>query len=65
MFEHIVYIAGYAFENIGEDRKLFPAVGLLSPNQSIKANFGQEQFKYDIDFHTRCARAQNVSTETS
>lgn len=62
MIELVVRIAGYAFENIGEDKKLYPAVGLHSPNQSIKANFGQEPFKYDIEFHTRCARAQNVST---
>ncbi|KAI5120556.1 hypothetical protein M0805_000284 [Coniferiporia weirii] len=48
---------GYAFDNIGQDDEvIFPAVGLRTLQENIRVNFGQEQFKYDIDTHVHCAR---------
>jgi len=54
-------LLGYAFDDIGEDKMVrYPAVGMCTLNEAIKANFGQESFKYDIDFHILCAREQQM-----
>ncbi|KAI5477184.1 Ran-binding protein [Pseudohyphozyma bogoriensis] len=37
---------GYAFDVYG---KLYPSVGLRTPGEIIRANFGSEPFKYDIE----------------
>ncbi|KIJ45239.1 hypothetical protein M422DRAFT_30095 [Sphaerobolus stellatus SS14] len=45
------------FENIGSDRgELYPTVGLRTPNESIRTNFGQDPFKFDILNHVELAR---------
>jgi len=46
-------IAGQVFENIGKDFDLYPSVGLQHLGENIHANFGQEPFKYDIDYHVQ------------
>ncbi|GAA5833763.1 hypothetical protein JCM3766R1_000091 [Sporobolomyces carnicolor] len=38
---------GYAFSNLSGD--LYPTIGLRTPNESVRVNFGQAPFKFDID----------------
>lgn len=45
--------SGPVFDNIGKNLDLFPSVGLQHTGDSIRANFGQEPFKYDIDYHVQ------------
>lgn len=48
---------GHVFDNIGIDNvELFPCVGLRTSVENIRANFGQEPFRYDIDYHVLVAR---------
>ncbi|ORY67939.1 concanavalin A-like lectin/glucanase domain-containing protein [Leucosporidium creatinivorum] len=38
---------GYAFSNV--HGKLYPSVGLRTPGEVVRANFGSEPFKFDIE----------------
>lgn len=38
---------GYAFCNL--QGKLYPTVGLRTPNEAIRVNFGNEPFRFDIE----------------
>ncbi|GAA5932564.1 hypothetical protein JCM1841_004314 [Sporobolomyces salmonicolor] len=38
---------GYAFSNL--HGKLYPTVGLRTPNESVRVNFGAEPFRFDIE----------------
>ncbi|GAA5874549.1 hypothetical protein JCM1840_002226 [Sporobolomyces johnsonii] len=38
---------GYAFSNL--HGKLYPTVGLRTPNEAVRVNFGAEPFKFDIE----------------
>lgn len=40
---------GYAFQDLRGQGKLYPSVGLRTPGEVIKANFGATPFQYDID----------------
>jgi hypothetical protein len=42
---------GYVFDNVGATCSLYPSVGLRSPNENIRANFGQGDFLFDICAH--------------
>ncbi|KAF8973823.1 concanavalin A-like lectin/glucanase domain-containing protein [Flammula alnicola] len=44
---------GPVYDNIGKTLELYPSVGLQHTGDSIRANFGQEPFKYDIDYHVQ------------
>lgn len=44
-------LLGTVFDNVGKDGDIYPAVGLCHTGESIRANFGQEPFKYDIEDH--------------
>ena len=44
---------GPVFDNIGKNVDLYPAVGLQRLGEAVRANFGQEPFKYDIDYHVQ------------
>ena len=44
---------GPVFDNIGKNLDLYPAVGLQRSGEAVRANFGQEPFKYDIDYHVQ------------
>lgn len=46
------------FDNVGKDGDIYPAIGLSHAGESIKANFGQEPFKYDIEDHVHQQRNQ-------
>ncbi|GAA6006258.1 hypothetical protein JCM11491_002086 [Sporobolomyces phaffii] len=38
---------GYAFSNLSG--KLYPTIGLRTPNESVRVNFGQMAFKFDVE----------------
>ncbi|GAA5906900.1 uncharacterized protein JCM6883_005723 [Sporobolomyces salmoneus] len=38
---------GYAFSNLSGN--LYPTIGLRTPNESVRVNFGQAPFKFDIE----------------
>ncbi|KAG0699738.1 hypothetical protein DFH29DRAFT_808594 [Suillus ampliporus] len=44
-------LLGSVFDNIGKDCDIYPAVGLCHPGESLRANFGQDPFKFDIEDH--------------
>ncbi|OAX43637.1 SPRY-domain-containing protein [Rhizopogon vinicolor AM-OR11-026] len=44
-------LLGSVFDNIGKDCDVYPAVGLCHPGESVRANFGHEPFKFDIEDH--------------
>jgi len=43
--------AGCVFDNVGKDCDLYPAVGLCHPGESVRANFGHQPFRFDIEDH--------------
>lgn len=49
----ILLSLGPVFESIGRNVDLYPAVGLQHMGEIIRTNFGQEPFKYDIDYHVQ------------
>lgn len=51
-------LIGTVFDNVGKDGDIYPAVGLCHTGESIRANFGQEPFKYDIEDHVLQQRNQ-------
>ncbi|KAF8203757.1 concanavalin A-like lectin/glucanase domain-containing protein, partial [Pholiota molesta] len=46
-------LIGHAFDNVGKTIDLYPTVGLQHSGEAIRANFGQDPFKYDIDYHVQ------------
>ncbi|KAG2345325.1 SPRY-domain-containing protein [Suillus weaverae] len=44
-------LLGSVFDNIGKDCDIYPAVGLCHPGESVRVNFGQDPFKFDIEDH--------------
>ncbi|KAF9478718.1 SPRY-domain-containing protein [Pholiota conissans] len=46
-------LIGSAFDNVGKSLDLYPTVGLQHSGEAIRANFGQDPFKYDIDYHVQ------------
>ena len=51
--ELIPFFLGPVFDNVGKNFDLYPAVGLQRLGEAVRANFGQEPFKYDIDYHVQ------------
>jgi len=49
-------LAGSVFENVGRNHDIYPTVGLQHSGDSIRANFGHEPFKFDIDYHVQQQR---------
>ncbi|KAF8584921.1 SPRY-domain-containing protein [Ramaria rubella] len=47
---------GPVFENLGSVEDLYPTVGLRTPGEAIRANFGHESFMFDIDTHVEQLR---------
>jgi hypothetical protein len=41
--------AGIAFRDLKRDVPYFPTVGMKKPGETLRANFGQEPFAFDID----------------
>ncbi|KAG2129772.1 hypothetical protein DEU56DRAFT_816636 [Suillus clintonianus] len=44
-------LLGSVFDNIGKDCDIYPAVGLCYLGESVRANFGQDPFRFDIEDH--------------
>lgn len=44
-------LIGYAFEQM--QGILWPSIGLRTPGEEIRANFGGSEFMYDIDAYVR------------
>lgn len=40
---------GIAFRDLKTDVPYYPTVGMKKPNETLRANFGQEPFAFDID----------------
>ncbi|GJJ13868.1 hypothetical protein Clacol_008125 [Clathrus columnatus] len=51
-------LIGPVFNNLTSAGELYPTVGLRTPNESIRANFGQEPFMFDIESHVEQIRNQ-------
>ncbi|KAJ2004157.1 hypothetical protein H4R26_002672 [Coemansia thaxteri] len=46
---------GYAFERIDTARDLFPCVGMRTPGEHVRANFGRRPFAFDIGHYVSSA----------
>ncbi|KAF9015400.1 hypothetical protein BDQ17DRAFT_1341003 [Cyathus striatus] len=55
-------LIGDVFENVGKDTDLYPSVGIQHTGESVRANFGHDPFKYDIDYHVRRRYSDTWST---
>jgi len=51
-------LLGLVFDSVGVNCDLFPSVGMRSPHESVRANFGQDPFKFDIDLYVRQERSR-------
>ncbi|TDL28944.1 SPRY-domain-containing protein [Rickenella mellea] len=47
---------GTVFDGVGEHDPIYPSIGLRSAGEAVRVNFGQEPFKYDIDYHVHQTR---------
>ncbi|KAH9913132.1 SPRY-domain-containing protein [Epithele typhae] len=47
---------GMVFENVGKNTELYPCIGMRQSNESVRANFGSEPFKFAIEEHIRAQR---------
>ncbi|KAF9493903.1 SPRY-domain-containing protein [Pleurotus eryngii] len=45
------------FDNVGKDCDIYPSVGMRINSESVRVNFGQEAFKYDIEYHVQQKRS--------
>lgn len=43
------HMLGTAFRDLKPNLQYFPTVGMKKPNETVRANFGQEPFAFDID----------------
>lgn len=53
---------GDAFDEIPSNIRLYPTIGLKTPSEEIKANFGQKPFLYDIEQDLRSLRKNMTLT---
>ena len=44
------------FENVGKNGDICPSVGMRLTNESVRANFGSEPFRFAIEEHIRAQR---------
>ncbi|KAJ8520333.1 hypothetical protein ONZ45_g2801 [Pleurotus djamor] len=47
----------HAFDNVGKDGDIYPAVGMRHSGESLRVNFGQDPFKFDIEYHIQQQRS--------
>lgn len=48
-FQHV----GHVFGNVGRHEQIYPTIGLQHTGDSVRTNFGQDPFKFDIEYHVR------------
>ncbi|KAJ2729184.1 hypothetical protein IW152_005716 [Coemansia sp. BCRC 34962] len=49
------FFLGYAFDTIDTTKDLFPCVGMRTPGEHVKANFGRRPFVFDISHYVSVA----------
>lgn len=49
---------GTAFKDLKERGKLYPSVGLRTPNEHVRINFGERPFIFDIDGYIRTQKTK-------
>ncbi|KAJ6627007.1 hypothetical protein B0H10DRAFT_1997686 [Mycena sp. CBHHK59/15] len=54
-------LIGSAFKDIGKSSDLYPSIGLRHSGEAVRVNFGQEAFKFDIEYHVQQQRIQTWS----
>ncbi|KAJ7293880.1 hypothetical protein C8J57DRAFT_40287 [Mycena rebaudengoi] len=54
-------LIGSVFKDIGKSSDLYPSIGLRHSGEAVRANFGQEPFKFDIEYHVQQQRIQTWS----
>jgi hypothetical protein len=52
------FFAGSAFKDIGKSTDLYPSIGLRHSGEAVRVNFGQDPFKFDIEYHVHQQRLQ-------
>lgn len=53
----------YIYINVCREKaKLYPTVGLQTPGEVVDANFGQEEFKFDIEDMIKELRAKTTAS---
>ncbi|KAF2475981.1 ran-binding protein [Lindgomyces ingoldianus] len=55
---------GNAFKDLKTDRLYYPTVGMKKPQETLRANFGQEPFAFDIDKMVQ-AEKESIQAEIS
>lgn len=50
-------IVGTAFRDLKPNTPYYPTVGMKKPNETLRANFGQEPFAFDIDKMVQAEKA--------
>jgi hypothetical protein len=50
--------AGTAFRDLKTDKLYYPTIGVKKPGESLRANFGQEPFAFDIDKMVQAEKMQ-------
>ncbi|KAF8213685.1 hypothetical protein K438DRAFT_1707519 [Mycena galopus ATCC 62051] len=51
-------LIGSAFKDIGKSTDLYPSIGLRHSGEAIRVNFGQDPFRFDIEYHVHQQRLQ-------
>ncbi|KAJ7151584.1 SPRY-domain-containing protein [Mycena filopes] len=54
-------LIGSVFKDIGKSTDLYPSIGLRHSGEAVRVNFGQEPFKYDIEYHVHQQRINTWS----
>ncbi|KAJ7480102.1 SPRY-domain-containing protein [Mycena galericulata] len=54
-------LIGSVFKDIGKSSDLYPSIGLRHSGEAVRVNFGQDPFKYDIEYHVHQQRLQTWS----
>ncbi|KAJ6519276.1 concanavalin A-like lectin/glucanase domain-containing protein [Mycena sanguinolenta] len=54
-------LIGSAFKDIGKSTDLYPSIGLRHSGEAVRVNFGQDPFKFDIEYHVHQQRLQTWS----
>ncbi|KAJ7785713.1 concanavalin A-like lectin/glucanase domain-containing protein, partial [Mycena metata] len=54
-------LIGSAFKDVGKSTDLYPSIGLRHSGEAVRVNFGQEPFRFDIEYHVHQQRINTWS----
>ncbi|KAJ7748469.1 SPRY-domain-containing protein [Mycena maculata] len=54
-------LIGSVFKDIGKTCDIYPSIGLRHSGEAVRVNFGQDPFKFDIEYHVHQQRIQTWS----